>query len=94
MKSTGIKNIFINFSSFFLNAFMRFGFFGSALFLFHPSYSQTGDPIEIINADELQYSEVGGIALRKLLGNVQLQQKNVTLYCDQADFYFEENLVD
>jgi lipopolysaccharide assembly outer membrane protein LptD (OstA) len=34
------------------------------------------------------------VPVRKLIGNVQLQQKEVTLYCDRADFYFEQNLVD
>ncbi len=56
--------------------------------------AQTGEPIEIINADELQYNEQGGVSVRKLVGNVQLRQKEVTLFCDQADFYFEENRVD
>ena len=71
------------------------------LIYFHPSYSQTvvrepvqGEPINIINADELQYNEEGNIAVRKLLGNVQLKQKDVTLFCDRADFYFEQNVVD
>lgn len=58
------------------------------------SFAQSGEPIEIINADELQYSESGGIGLRKLVGNVQLQQKDVTLFCDNADFFFDQNIVD
>ncbi|MGB3075485.1 MAG: LPS export ABC transporter periplasmic protein LptC, partial [Chitinophagales bacterium] len=58
------------------------------------AYAQTGEPIEIVNADELQYSEQGNIAVRKLVGNVQLKQKDVTLFCDRADFYFDENIVD
>lgn len=56
--------------------------------------AQTGEPIEIVNADELQYSESGGVGLRKLVGNVQLQQNDVTLFCDNADFYFDQNIVD
>lgn len=58
------------------------------------AWSQTGEPIEIVNADELQYSEQGGVPVRKLVGNVQLRQKDVTLFCDHADFYFDENRVD
>jgi lipopolysaccharide export system protein LptA len=58
------------------------------------SYSQTGEPINIVNADELQYNEEGNVAVRKLVGNVQLQQKDVTLFCDRADFYFQQNIVD
>ena len=57
------------------------------------AFSQTGEPIDIINADELQYNEQGTVPVRKLIGNVQLQQKEVTLYCDRADFYFEQNLL-
>lgn len=56
--------------------------------------AQTNEPINIINADELQYNEEGNVAVRKLIGNVQLQQRDVTLYCDRADFYFEQNIVD
>jgi lipopolysaccharide export system protein LptA len=58
------------------------------------AFSQTGEPIEIINAEELQYNEEGAAAVRKLIGNVQLQQNDVTLFCDRADFYFDENIVD
>ncbi|HYV94417.1 MAG TPA: OstA-like protein [Chitinophagales bacterium] len=58
---------------------------------FHPEGSQ---PINLINADELEYSELGGIKLRKLTGNVQLQQNDVTLFCDQANQYLDQNLID
>jgi lipopolysaccharide export system protein LptA len=69
----------------------------AALFVFSSfqhSFAQTGEPINIINADELQYNELDHVAIRKLLGNVQLRQNNVTLFCDRADFYFEQNIVD
>lgn len=75
----------------------RRSYFLSYLFAFFSCgfvTAQTGEPIQIVNADELQYSEQSGIALRKLVGNVQLKQNNVTLFCDRADFYFDENLVD
>lgn len=66
-----------------------------ALFLnISKNYSQTSEPIDIINADELQYNEAGSVAVRKLVGNVQLKQQDVILYCDRADFFFEENIVD
>ncbi len=64
------------------------------IFLNTQAFSQTGEPIEIINAEELQYNEEGAAAVRKLIGNVQLQQNDVTLFCDRADFYFDENIVD
>lgn len=64
------------------------------ILLYTCTFSQTGEPIDIINANELQYNEEGSAAVRKLIGNVQLQQKDVTLFCDRADFYFDENIVD
>src|SRR5437870_2115417 len=56
--------------------------------------AQQSQPINLINADELEYSELGGIKLRKLTGHVQLQQNDVTMFCDQANQYLEQNLID
>src|SRR6266446_3774458 len=61
---------------------------------FYSAHAQQGQPINLINADELEYSELGGIKLRKLTGHVQLQQNDVTLFCDQANQYLEQNLID
>src|SRR5438477_12620870 len=63
------------------------------LFTIH-SFAQTGEPINIINADELQYTEEGGVKIRKLTGNVQLKQNDVILFCDQANYFLEQNAVD
>ncbi|MFI5134506.1 MAG: OstA-like protein [Chitinophagales bacterium] len=59
-----------------------------------PAAPQQGEPIHIINADELEYTELGGVRMRKLTGNVQLQQKNVTLFCDQANYLLDQNTID
>jgi len=59
-----------------------------------PASQSSGEPIQIINADELQYSETGGVKLRKLTGNVQLKQNDVILFCNQADYFLDENVVD
>lgn len=53
-----------------------------------------GEPINIINADELEYSAIGGTKIRKLTGNVQLQQKDATLFCDQANYFLDQNTID
>src|SRR6188474_2273907 len=53
-----------------------------------------GQPINLINADELEYSESGGVKLRKLTGHVQLQQNDVTMYCDQANQLMDQNIID
>src|SRR5215212_5548582 len=68
---------------------------------FHSSFAQNkteavpqrGEPINIINADELEYSELGGQKTRKLTGNVQLQQKDVTLFCDFANNLLDSNII-
>ena len=53
-----------------------------------------GEPINIINADELEYSSLGGTRIRKLTGHVQLQQKDATLFCDQANYFLDQNTID
>jgi len=55
---------------------------------------QRSEPIHIINADELEYTELGGVRMRKLTGNVQLQQKDVSLFCDQANYLLDQNTID
>lgn len=51
-------------------------------------------PINLINADELEYSQSGGVKQRKLTGNVQMQQNDVTLFCDQANQFMDQNTID
>src|SRR6476646_7220754 len=51
-------------------------------------------PINLINADELEYSQSGGIKQRKLTGNVQMKQNDVTLFCDQANQFLDQNTID
>src|ERR1043165_1097576 len=63
----------------------------SSIYFVHAQQSQ---PINLINADELEYSELGGVKLRKLTGHVQLQQNDVTLFCDRSNQYLEQNLID
>lgn len=53
-----------------------------------------GELINIINADELEYSSLGGTRIRKLTGHVQLQQKDATLFCDQANYFLDQNTID
>lgn len=71
--------------------------FAGLYFLFSCSeiiHAQPGQPINLINADELQYSQSGGVKLRKLTGNVQMQQNDVTLFCDQANQFLDQNTID
>ncbi len=86
--TAGIQTSLLLLSKLLLLSAIGFIMSGNAVF------AQSGEPIEIINADELQYSEPGGVGLRKLVGNVQLKQNDVILFCDNADFYFDQNIVD
>ncbi|MBA3648998.1 MAG: LPS export ABC transporter periplasmic protein LptC [Chitinophagales bacterium] len=56
--------------------------------------AQQGEPITITNADALTYNEASGSKAKHLVGNVVLQQRDVTLICDNADFDQEKNVVD
>lgn len=50
--------------------------------------------VQIIHADKLQfYTDADGKPVRKLVGNVQLQQDSTLLYCDSAFLHKEENSV-
>lgn len=49
--------------------------------------------VQILNSDELEVIEEKNMSIRKLKGNVQLQQGNMTLQCDSALLYYRENNV-
>ncbi|MCH8329799.1 MAG: organic solvent tolerance protein OstA, partial [Bacteroidetes bacterium] len=50
--------------------------------------------IKILNADLLKYDELGGVKVRKLIGNVKLQREDVIMSCDSAFFYRDPNNID
>lgn len=50
--------------------------------------------LQIISADELEVITKGTKPARKLKGNVELQQGDVTMKCDSALFFFEENNIE
>jgi lipopolysaccharide export system protein LptA len=62
-------------------------------------YAQVSDstapklPIILRNADSLVTSSDGVNTVRELMGNVHLEQGNVTVYCDHAMQYISENRV-
>jgi lipopolysaccharide export system protein LptA len=57
-------------------------------------------PIEIINTDLTTFDKIdpalngGKGSVRKLLGNVQVRQDTITLWCDSAYYYKERNLLE
>ncbi len=74
--------------------FCFLAFFSACFFPHQNLFAQQGEPINIINADELEYTELAGTKIRKLTGNVQLRQNDVTLFCNQANYFLDENTVD
>lgn len=57
-------------------------------------------PLEIINTDLTTFEKIdpslnnGKGSVRKLLGNVQVRQDTITLWCDSAYYYKERNLLE
>ena len=49
--------------------------------------------IHIINADVLEFEKLEDKEVKKLLGNVEVKQKDATLWCDSAHFYFTESQI-
>lgn len=62
------------------------------ILIFLPIYTfaQSNEPINIINADFLDYNEKYANAQR-LVGNVSMSQGNLTLRCDSAWFWKDQN---
>jgi lipopolysaccharide export system protein LptA len=49
------------------------------------------DPVLLKNAEELVGEQRGNVNIRRLLGNVILQQRNVVVHCNSAIQYLNEN---
>lgn len=52
------------------------------------------ETIQVDHADQLQQREIEGQTLRILTGNVQLQQDDITLKCDSAVQYIQQNEIE
>lgn len=62
--------------------------------IFSMLIAQEKKEVEIINADYLKYQETDGKKLTKLIGDVQLRQEDVYMWCDSALLNKETNSVD
>lgn len=47
-------------------------------------FAQEKKEVEILNADALKFTEIDGKKYTRLIGNVQLKQENVLMWCDSA----------
>ncbi len=54
----------------------------------------SGEKIEILNANTLEYEEIKGKKVKKLIGDVQLKHDNALMYCDSALIYSKSNTMD
>lgn len=68
--------MFVKMKNFFL--FLLFAF------CFLLSSAQEKKEVEILNADALKFTETDGKKFTRLIGNVQLKQENVLMWCDSA----------
>ncbi|WP_111628321.1 OstA-like protein [Larkinella arboricola] len=59
-----------------------------------PSAGGTNDLVILKRADQLEGLQSGTEEIRKLIGNVQLQQKNVLMYCDLAIQNLSTNVIE
>lgn len=66
---------------------------GGAVYAQQPLGVDDTKLIEIINSDELEVIDEANVSVRKLKGNVQLKQGNMTLMCDSALLYYRDNNV-
>lgn len=57
-------------------------------------YNQKTSQIEILNANTLEYEEMKGIKVKRLIGDVQLKHENALMFCDTALIYSNSNTMD
>jgi len=55
---------------------------------------KSGSKIEILNANVLEYEEINGLKIKKLIGNVQLKHDEALMFCDSAYIYSNTNTMD
>ena len=56
--------------------------------------AQKKSKIEILNANVLEYEELGGLNLKRLIGDVQLKHDDALMFCDSAYIYSNTNTMD
>lgn len=67
-----------------------------ALFIFMAlvSNAQKKSKIEILNANVLEYEELNGLKIKRLIGDVQLKHDDALMFCDSAYIYSNSNTMD
>jgi lipopolysaccharide export system protein LptA len=57
-------------------------------------YNQKASTIEILNANTLEYEEIKGVKVKRLIGDVQLKHDDALMFCDSAFIYSNTNTMD
>lgn len=70
---------------------------GITLFLFQIIFgseliAQQKEKINIIHSNSLEYNKKVGEGVKRLIGDVVLEHKNATMYCDSAHLYSKQNI--
>ena len=58
------------------------------------SFAQKKSQIEILNANVLEYEEISGVKIKRLIGDVQLKHDEALMFCDSAYIYSNSNTMD
>lgn len=58
------------------------------------SNAQKKSKIEVLNADDFEYEDLGGHNVKRLIGNVQLKHDDALMFCDSAYIYSNSNTMD
>jgi lipopolysaccharide export system protein LptA len=59
-----------------------------------PIKTKSGAKIEILNANTLEYEEIKGVKVKRLIGDVQLKHDDALMFCDSAFIYSNTNTMD
>ena len=56
--------------------------------------AQKKSKIEILNANVLEFEELKGVKVKRLIGDVQLKHDEALMFCDSAYIYSNTNTMD
>ena len=73
---------------------MILGFFSGEIFSQSAVKTEKGNKIEILNANTLEFEELNGEKVKRLIGDVRLKHDDALMFCDSAYIYSNTNTMD
>ena len=58
------------------------------------THAQKKSKIEVLNAEDFEYEELGGYNVKRLIGDVELKHDDALMFCDSAYIYSNTNTMD